>query len=158
MKLKKQPNSWSCSIAALAMVLDIEIKDVIELIGHDGSEIVAQHLRPPGCYKGFHSQELIDVALSQGYSMTCIEAMPVQTSDGKFEYLIKKWGQFITSSERFEHYFLNNKGIILGRARQYHHMVAFDRGTIYDPRGRIYSMHDCTIKIQMLWLLNQIKD
>ncbi|GAH02488.1 unnamed protein product [marine sediment metagenome] len=85
------------------MVLDCEIKELIQHIGHDGSEIIAPHLKPPGCYKGFHDQEIIDVALLRGYSMTLIETLPVQTPDGKFEFELTKWNRFNNNMDRLQH-------------------------------------------------------
>ncbi|MEE9548725.1 MAG: hypothetical protein V3V68_05155 [Nitrosomonadaceae bacterium] len=158
MKLIKQPNSWSCMAAAAAMAFDCEIIDITERVGHKGNEVVHHGLKPPACFKGFHIQEITDVGWVLGYSMTCIDAQPVQTPDGKLEYDITKWGLFDNCEQRFEHYIDFNSGILIGKARKYWHAVAFDKGTIYDPRGRIYSIDDCDLSIQSLWIVtkNQI--
>ncbi len=90
--------------------------------------------------------------------MTLIEAAPSQTPDGKHEHAITKWSYFDNNEERFECYLNNNQGILIGKARKYWHAVAFNKGTIYDPRGRIYNIDDCDLILESLWIVtkNQI--
>jgi len=159
MKLIKQPNSWSCTVAAAAMAFDYEIEEVIKWIGHDGSEVVHPGLKPPACFKGFHMQEIIDLGFLTGLSMTCIEAKPSQTPDGEHIHDITKWGTFwFNCVQRFEFYVDNNKGILIGKARKFWHAVAFEKGIIFDPRGRIYPYGDCELFVESLWIVtrNQI--
>ena len=159
MKLIKQPNSWSCVAAAAAMAFDCEIKDIFTWANHNGSEVVHHGLAPPACFKGFHIQEIVDIGLLNGFSMTLIEAEPVQTPDGKHTHDITKWGLFPGGNEqRIESYINHNNGILTGQARKYHHAVAFEKGMIYDPRGRIYDSNDCDLILESLWIVtkNQI--
>lgn len=152
MKLIKQPNSWSCTLAAAAMVFDAPLQEIIDYIGHDGSEVIIPSLRPPGCYKGFHIQEIIDIAFLYNYALVPIEALPVQTPTGQHEFAIEKWGLFRDCQSRFDFYFTGESGLLVGKTRHYYHTVAFEAGTIYDPRGGIYGPEDCKIDIQMLWV------
>lgn len=158
MKLIKQPNSWSCTVAAAAMVLDCEIKEIIDYVDHDGSEIILPNLKPPGCYKGFHIQEIIDVVLLMGYTMTPIEARPVQTPTGYHEFEINKWGQFKSSEDRFHYHLTRENGLLIGKAREYWHTVAWDSSTwrVFDPQGRIYNLDDCKIAIAQFWLIKSL--
>lgn len=158
MKLIKQPNSWSCTVVAAAMAFDCSIELLIDLIGHDGSKVIHYGLAPPACFKGFHIQEIVDVGLSIDFNMTCIEAQPSQTPDGKHVYDITKWSNFNDCEQRFEWYINEHCGILLGKARKFRHAVAFDKGTIYDPRGRIYNCDDCDLILESLWIItkNQI--
>jgi hypothetical protein len=55
------------------MVLDLEPKDVITLVGHDGSD---EPYKETGRKAGFHEQECIEVAARLGYACTPIEAVP----------------------------------------------------------------------------------
>ncbi len=158
MKLIKQPNSWSCTAAAAAMAFDCEIVDITFLVGHNGSEIIHCNLLAPACFKGFHMQEIVDIGLRHGFSMTLIEARPVQTPDGKHEYDITKWGLFHDCEQRFSSYINNNQGILIGKAREFWHAVAFNKGIIFDPRGRIYNYDRCDLIVESLWIVtkNQI--
>lgn len=159
MKLIKQPNSWSCTIAAAAMAFDCGIIELIDGIGHDGSKVIHPGLKPPACFKGFHIQEIVDVGWLFGFSMTCIEARPAQTPDGKHEHEITKWGLYPGGNEqRFEYYIDEYQGILIGKARKFWHTVAFEKGTIYDPRGRIYDYSGCDLILESLWIVtkNQI--
>ena len=155
MKLIKQPNSWSCMVAAAAMAFDCEIVDIIERVGHDGNEVIHYGLSPPACFKGFHIQEIVGVGLLFGFSMTLIESAPSQTPDGVHVYDITKWGAFKNNKQRFEYYLAYNQGILIGKARKYMHAVAFDKGTIYDPRGRVYSIDNCDLFLESLWIVSK---
>ena len=151
-------SSWSCIAAAAAMAFDCEIKDIIKRVGHDGNEIIHYGLKPPACFKGFHIQEIVDVGWKLSFNMTLIEAAPSQTPDGKHVHDITKWCSFEDCEERFTWYLDNNSGILIGKARKYWHAVAFDKGTIYDPRGRVYNIDDCDLILESLWIVtkNQI--
>ena len=161
MKLITQPNSWSCTVAAAAMVFDCTIQEIIDQIGHDGRAVVHSHLKTPGCYKGFHIQEIVDVAvIFFECSMTKIETAPVQTPDGKSEFEITKWGLFSNNEKRLEHYLSRGNGLIVGKAREYHHTVAWNYETwqIYDPQGRVYNLDDCKIDISDFWLIKSFRE
>ena len=151
MKLVTSPNSWSCSVAALAMVLGVDYDFVIKKIGHDGSEIINSNLRPPGCYKGFHMQELIEVAIDEGYALTPIEAIPVQTATGVDEHVVV-FPQYQDHEQRLQHH-LNycSKGIIMGKLDKYWHAVAWDGKMVFDPRGQVYPFDDCKINVASFW-------
>ncbi len=155
MELIKQPNSWSCTAAAAAMAFDCEIEDITERVGHNGNEIIHHGLRPPACFKGFHIQEIVDVGWTLGFSMTLIESAPSQTPDGVHIYDITKWSQFDNNQQRFECYIDNNQGILIGKAQNYWHAVAFEKGTIYDPQGRIYNIDDCDLFLESLWVVSK---
>ncbi len=156
MKLIRQPNSWSCTLAAAAMVFDSTIEELIKYIGHDGSEIIVPSLKPPGCYKGFHIQEIVDVALLFNYALVPIEILPVQTPTGQHEFAIEKWGLFSSNQSRFDFYFTGERGLLIGKAREYWHTVAFEEGMIYDPNGTIYNIDDCKLQIQTLWITTKL--
>jgi len=158
MKLITQPNSWSCTVAAAAMVFDCAIKEIIGVIGHDGSEVISPHLKVPGCYAGFHIQEIVDVAFYFGCSMTKIEAAPVGTVDGKNEHEITEWGLFSNGKVRFDFYMKQGNGLLVGKAREYWHALAWDHETwqLYDPRGRVYNLDDCKIDVSAFWLIKSL--
>jgi hypothetical protein len=65
------------------MVMEVELSELIESIGHDGSEKVFPDLKPPMCYAGFDISEIIDDAMRRGWSVTLVETMPTCTPDGE---------------------------------------------------------------------------
>lgn len=146
MKLITSPNSWSCAAASLAMVLGIDFNDVIKSVGHDGSEIINPDLRKPGCYKGFHMQELIEIALAHHYAVTPIELQPVQTATGNDEYDVKI-EMYKSPDRRLLHHMNRNTGILMGKLNTYWHAVAWDGAMVYDPRGLIYPYGDIKINL-----------
>lgn len=75
-------NNWSCSVQAAAKVMCIPTQQLVDKIGHDGSEIVFPDLLKPMCHAGFHNQEIQDAALRLGWIVTTFEARPVATPDG----------------------------------------------------------------------------
>lgn len=66
MRLLKKPNRWSCLSTAFAMAIDRSFDEVIEAIGHDGSEIIWPELEEPFKRRAFHIEELQYIALRFG--------------------------------------------------------------------------------------------
>lgn len=153
MKLIRNPNAWSCLLASMAMVLDKSIKELIEKIGHDGSEIVFPELPEPGRRRGFHIQEFIRVILESGYSVMPIEALPCSTPDGEHEYSI----DFLNFEDRFRDLMATVPGIITGSASKWNHAVAWSGWRIYDPLGEIYNYEKCTLQIDVFYRFDRIK-
>ena len=122
---------------AFAMALDIPVADLLVAVGHDGSEIVFPNLPEPLCRRSFHVQELIQVALLRGLAVTPIELFPVlqPTEVGPFHktvlYTDNNW-------RRFEATIQISRGVIDGTGARLGHMVAYDHGRIFDPRGPVY--------------------
>lgn len=150
MKLITSPVSWGCSAAALAMVLGKDYDFVIKEIGHDGSEIIRPGLQAPGGRKGFHMQELIEVAIDQGFTATPIEAIPVQTATGDDEYVVP-FPQYYGHANRLQYHLERASGIIVGKLEKYWHAVAWHCERVYDPRGQIYPFDDCKINVATFW-------
>lgn len=66
MQLLQQPNRWSCLITSAAMVLDCRTGDLIDRLGHDGSQILWPTEPEPLCRKGFQIEEIQYLALRYG--------------------------------------------------------------------------------------------
>ena len=135
--------------AAAAMAFDIQLDDLIKVIGHDGSDVL-NNLPDPGCRKGFHMQEIVDAGLALGFSLTLIEARPIQLHIGEKEHSLDRYG---LNEDRFMYYLNNYDGIIIGKARRYWHAVAWLDNKILDPQGRIYDIEKCRISIQSFWVI-----
>ena len=67
MKIQKQPNRWSCLPTSFAMILDVDVNELIRKIGHDGSEILWPNLEEPYCRRAFHIEEIAMVCYGLGY-------------------------------------------------------------------------------------------
>lgn len=65
-----------CAACVAAMVMDINLSDMLLLLRHDGKEVLFQGEPSPFCYRGHHVQELMAVGLSLGYSWTMLEREP----------------------------------------------------------------------------------
>lgn len=114
------------------MLLDVEPREVIACVGHDGSEIFWPELEEPRCRRGFHLQEIVDVLINDYLILpVLIEAEPLIDPDG--DGVIHT---FEAAADRFNCYLSQHKGILLGRSKaNYTHAVAWDKERIYDPCG-----------------------
>ncbi len=150
MKLIRQPNAWSCTIASAAMVMGTSIEELIEEIGHDGSAIINPDFKSPGNRKGFHIQEIIDAAWSRGYTVTPIDAVPCQTVKGDDVFKLN------FPEERLLTYLKYNQGLLMGKSTNYWHCVAWNKVNIFDPRGKVYPLEECKIAISQFWIFKRI--
>jgi hypothetical protein len=157
MILQKKPQHWMCGITSFAMVLDIPVKELCELIGHDGGEIVSGNLR-----RGFHQQELIEAALNCGYAVTPVELFPVINA-GTEHIVVDMWaGQIGGNYKRFDHHVHHSRGVIEGKGMRFMHMLAYEHGMIYDPDGSQFPYCRHTLEQQhffgyCLWRFDKIR-
>lgn len=138
MKIQQQPNKWSCFPTALAMCIDVPVKDVIEAIGHDGSERWWRELPEPYCRRSFHPQEIVYAAEHFGYDVVEYEARPVS-----FPGLCST-SRYIYLESRFFETIVQNNGILVGRSRmgsEKDHAVAWNGSMCHDPNGHRYALH-----------------
>ena len=136
-KLQIKPNRWSCSVTALAMTLETPVQQIIDEIGHDGSQIVYPDLPEPMCHRGFHSQELIHIAWQHGFNVTPFELFPsIRPAMGQYDSIIV---EYVDNWHRFISLIKNEMGILEGTGRRCRHAVHFRRGEIRDPDGHQYT-------------------
>ncbi len=140
MRLQKKPERWQCAITSFAMVLDVPVADLIAEIGHDGGVF------PLGLEqrRGFHMQELIDCCLKRGFAATPVEIFPVSLDVIGRPYAGHHLGQRDLNL-RFYDTLYTTQGVIEGMGIRCGHMVAYDRGCIYDPDGYEFSSADFNI-------------
>lgn len=150
MKSQRTPNAWSCLPTALAIAMDKPIEEIIEMIGHDGSEKTHPDLDYPYCHRGFHHQEMIEVALRQGVATTMIEKVPCalpKEDKNVNAFTHQDLKMFHPCGEpallRFDRHLYNSIGWIDCRTRSgLGHALAYegggDRATIYDPQGDLF--------------------
>lgn len=145
MELQISPNAWSCLPTAFAMCLGISVKEVIEGIGHNGSEIIFDGYPEPMCRRGFHTSELIDYCLTEHSLFVSLIPLSVRlwTKDNK-AYFDLYDNEVI--DQRLEHYLTSPRAVILEPT----HAVAYDGYEIYDPRG--YKRSIVSMRIQHIML------
>lgn len=151
MILQKQPTRWSCLPTAFAMVLRIDVNWLIKKIGHDGSEIIDTRLEDPFSRRGFHIQELIDIAYKLNYLVMPIEACPCVL----FQELYDQEKQ----NERLVKYLSDNDGILTGEClgSEKGHAVAWTNGQVIDPTDKEIKDLSC-LKIKTFWMVNRKYD
>lgn len=134
LKLQQQPNKWSCLPTAFAMVLDVPVQEIIDTVGHDGSEVPFPNITiEPYRFKSFHIQEMIDVCMLRNIAVIGIEKQPVSELKGGL-YTIP------VSEKRFEYYLVNYNGVLVGHGFSgQSHAVAWC-GKVYDPNGTVYDL------------------
>lgn len=156
MKLQHQTSLWGCTVGAAAMLFDIPIKEMLLRVGHDGSAIIHKDIRSPGNRKGFHIQEIISIGLDLGFGLVPIEAAPVQTATGMDFFDVKIRG-YASNERRLQLNMKGHPGLIMGKLSAFWHCVAWDGKSVFDPRGTVYSLDDCKIRIQTFWRLVKCK-
>jgi len=150
MILQHSPNDWSCLPTAVAMALGVSVDELLEVIGHDGSEVTHPQLDAPACYRGFHPQEMIEAALRRGRATTMIEKVPcalpkddknVNAYTHQDLKMFHPCGE--AAPERFDRHLFVSNGWIDCRTRsgQGHALAYTGEGAtanIYDPGGDVF--------------------
>jgi hypothetical protein len=133
--MQVQPNRWSCVPTAFAMCLNLDVKDVITSIGHDGSEIVRPEMPEPRCRRAFLTQELYKICINNGKSVTPFHKKLYRVDEST---MIE-----VGSHEDYINLLLdNNIGVICGspKGKEIYHAVAWDGENILDPHDIVYSI------------------
>lgn len=157
MNLKRTPNAWTCIATAFAMCLDMEVRDIFDILGHDGGEILFEHLPEPRCRRGHHVQELIDIAISRGFAVTEIEALPASRYGPGDEHCYLSSAQ---AEARIQRYLDGHSGVLTGQApNNTYHAVAWDHDSkiILDPVGLRYRLDQSAMVFDAFWVVQEIK-
>jgi hypothetical protein len=137
MELQQQGSArWMCLPTAFAMALDMPVATLLATIGHDGSEIIFPGLPEPLCRRCFHVQELLQVALSRGFAVTPVELFPVLRPTDTGPHMTVLYPD--NNWRRFEETIRTSRGVIEGTGARFRHVVAYDHGRIFDPKGSLY--------------------
>jgi hypothetical protein len=131
-----------CTIYAAAMVLDTQPQQLINEIGHDGTEIIYPDREHPHNMRGVHKQEILDCFARRGYGILQVEIMPVLGNvHGDSTPVYNKE----TAVARFLTYLTDHRSILYGQGPhtgEAMHAVAYERGIVYDPVGVTYNIDD----------------
>lgn len=133
MKLLTKKNRWECLLYSMSMALDTSPEELVEVIGHDGSQILDSEAPEPQGRRGFHIQEFVPHILSLGKTMTPFELLPVNLYPNGRTYReplnVERYQSFMDSLHR-------GRGVITGVTEgQGGHAVAFHHHAVYDPDG-----------------------
>jgi hypothetical protein len=132
------------------MLLNVPIKELVQQIGHDGSELVH------GTPRGHHIQEIIDLLDGLRCSLTPIQFEPeYKVSMDSVSYPLK-----IREHDRLEQH-LEGDGLLTGRRGNVGHCCAYMKGLVFDPvncsRTIVYPIIDCALNNffpTIFWKLN----
>lgn len=128
MNIQTQPNRASCLATSFAMCLDIPVQQIFNELGHDGTEIAFTNLEVPRCYRGFHSMELIELSFRLGVPvLELTKEMHISHDDVTIKSYKSRFDIF--------KYLANHKVVMTNSS----HAVAWDKYSIYDPVGLVYS-------------------
>ena len=154
-QLLQKPGEQKCLTYCTAMLLDLPIEIVENMIGHDGMEVLWPERSGNERYRGVHIQEIQDVFISYGKAIFPIE---------KFPYLAPiddtRFAKAVFDSERsvmrFYARLIGHTGILIYRS---HAKVLDVYGSIYDPSNKeILQITPRQVSsCREAWLLGEIK-
>lgn len=150
-------NNHECVVASFAMVMDTNIENLIERVGHNGKAVVAEGVSPPECWRSWHPEEFIDMLIADGFAMTLVTMNPMMIHGPQLINHAKFMGQ-----DRFFKSLMYGDGVIFGQAGENGrgHAVAWSRSAlrVYDPRGKIYSWKDANdFKPLQFYLIQRVQ-
>lgn len=133
-KLIRSPNRWSCLPASFAMACNVSIKEFLDAVGHDGSEIKWPDLPEPKKRRGFHIEECTRAAYSLGYHFLMFQTNPMAMATNDKYYTVNH-------SDFVNHLMENHTGVLLGDGVKTKHAVYWGKNVILDPNGMTYNFH-----------------
>ncbi len=116
---------YQCTTYSTAMILGITHEEVLELLGHDGRDIVNESGVGSAKYRGVHIQEIQNICCGMGKALIPYEPIPNLAGAP-----IECWGTYIQRE-----IMPGSVGLILGHNRSGRHCVAWDGNKILDPNG-----------------------
>jgi hypothetical protein len=120
---------------SFSIAIDIPLAEMLEAIGHDGSQIIHHDLPEPRCRRAFHPQECLQVLDALGYAATPFEAISILQVDDQHQIELN-W------THDFENHLHDCDGVIMGQGLNNRHAVAWVNQTVFDPNGYTYDYTD----------------
>ncbi len=139
---------------AIAMILDRPLDEILQTLGHDGSEILWSNRPEPKNRRGHGIQECIDLALSFGVALVDILANPV-FDDGTTPVFSEEFGQ-----QRFNNYLNQYDGLLYGvTATDTGHVLVWKDQMLWNPGdGKSFPVEECPITVWGLWIVIKSMD
>jgi len=160
MKLQLKPERWQCAATAFAMALDYPVADLMSRLGHDGSEVAFPDLPEPARRRGHNIYELIEAAVHLGFAVTPIplRAAITPANDPQRQVVM---GTDSENWSRFMRHLQTSRGVIECFGPRWYHLLAYERGCIFDPDGDefSYSREACeqrNLGTYCLWRVDRI--
>lgn len=124
------------------MLLNEDPDTLAAEIGHRGLEVLWPDVPKPGCYRGLHIQEILDLCLRRGYGLVQVQFLPRSGPRSHPQY----WTLIYESPvERFLKHITGRPGLIYGQLRGSFHAYAWDGVMVYDPNGYIRTLESIDI-------------
>jgi len=140
-KYQTSPNRWSCLLTSFANVLDCEVKQLVEEIGHDGSAILYQGLADPIRRRAFHIQEFFPCCHSRGFVPLNIDAQPVLAVP------YSHYSLTLDGTDLLRKFMTVYKGVLIGETRGQSHAWSWDTIDLFDPSiGRMFDIRNVAIR------------
>ena len=179
MIFQHSPERGVCIATAFAMALNTPVEDLLERLGDRWKTFAFPNLPVPYCWRGIHIQELILLALEDGYAVTPVEVLPQTQSPQVLNPGTQKPFQGVvvfhgateqTNWDIFNHTVMNCTGVLTGmltpalsKSYQRGHAVAFDKGVIFDPddEAYMYSKRQCEVHnfyANCAWRIDKMKE
>lgn len=147
-KFIKQHDTWSCLACVAAMAAGKELQDVIDFVGHDGSDYEEKSKHPEN-RKGFDVREILSFLLSNDLWMGVVVVFkpnaPGEDLDPnhyeivEISHNLNQPSMFVVESENF-------KG----------HCLYCDGKTVFDPHSGEVRLSD--YKVTEWWPINRFVD
>lgn len=113
----------SCMLDSMCQVLNISHCRAIVWLGHDGSE------------RGFHSQEMVELALIEGFPVTEIQRNPIGVNPVTGEQIRITFPR--GNDVRFASHLAHGNGVVMGSKLGKPHAVAWVDRVAIDPANGI---------------------
>lgn len=161
MRRQQSPERGLCLVTSFAMALDVPVTTLLADIGDRWKTLAFPGLPVPYCYRGVHVQELIQVALHKGFTVTPIElfpqvAPPQATHPHTFVPYPNVTVCYGPAEDAnwviFNEVILQHRGVVTGtlaplglQRLQRGHAMAFENGVLFDPdcEAYLYSQRVC---------------
>ena len=116
----------------------MDVSTLIEVIAHDGSEIMFEDLPEPLCRRAFNLQEIGFALWKLGYNFIGFDVEPLAIIDEEHIYTLT----YPDVEERFKNLMAETIGIGCGRIinTQKTHAFAWNGEKAYDPTGFVYPL------------------
>ena len=141
-----------CMPCCAAMLLDMSLESVLDIIGHDGTEVLWPEYDDVRRYRGFCIAEIQDVFHARGRLLAQVYAYPsmAPAMDAKPH---RVWG-VDECKHRLDNYLCNHAAMLMTETEtgSLHAVAHSAEGLIYDPaRGVLTSVHGM---IREAWLVS----
>lgn len=128
MNFQIAPSEHTCVPTCFAIMLGVDVNELIQDLGHDGTELVMDDVPAPYCYKGFTIQEMVTYCLVKcNVYVTVFEKdeLVVYGYEDKFKDVHKEYDLKVLM-EKYN-------GIVFGMFHNKRHACVWSNGELFNP-------------------------